>query len=176
MVTFRAAVLAAAIVLAGQSVAAGADPRIRTSHPRLAHLLAEGQRRSATFRDLVARLHASDVIVHVEAAPRGYPIDGGLQFVGATPLRRYLRVTVRTTLHNCDLMGLLGHELRHAVEVADRRDVRDQSAFRALYQRIGEPGHLVGNETYDTRAAVEAGLRVALELRTADSRPQPPAK
>ncbi|MGE0865408.1 MAG: hypothetical protein AB7P34_16050 [Vicinamibacterales bacterium] len=167
-----------AIVLSVGTLRASADPdsRVRSSHPRLSRLLAEGQRRSSTFRDLVDRLHDSDLIVHVEAAPQGYPIDGGLQFVGATPLRRYLRITVRTSLHNCDLMGLLGHELRHAVEVADRRDVRDQSAFRALYQRIGEPGHLVGNETYDTRAAVEAGLRVALELRAAVSRPQPPAK
>lgn len=141
------------------------EPRIRSSHPRLTHLLREGQRRSATFRELAARVQASDLIVHAEAAPPGYPLEGGLQFVGATPLRRYLRITVRTDLGESELLGLLGHELMHAVEVAGRTSVRDQASFLALYESIGEPSHRTGSVTYDTRAAVEAGVKVSLELR-----------
>ncbi len=129
------------------------------------HLLREGQRRSATFRELTARVQASDLIVHAEAAPPGYPMDGGLQFVGATPLRRYLRITVRTDLGESELLGLLAHELMHAVEVAGRESVRDQASFRALYEGIGVPSYRTGSVTYDTRAAIAAGVKVSLELR-----------
>lgn len=141
------------------------EPRVRSSHPRLSHLLLEGARRSATFRDLAARLQRSDVIVHVEAAPPSYALDGGLQFVTATSFVRYLRITVRTDLPNTELVGLLGHELRHAVEVADSPVIRDEVSFLHFYEAIGRPTRRNMSVTYDTPAAVEAGLRVALELR-----------
>lgn len=153
------------LALSSRSAAADPEPRVRSSHARLHRLLAEGHHRSATFRRLVDHLQTSDVIVHVEPAPPGHPIDGGLQFVGSTPLGRYLRITVRTDLRNSDLVGLLGHELRHAVEVASNPGVRDQASFRRFYEGIGQPSHRGGTTTYDTRAAVEAGVQVALELR-----------
>lgn len=148
-------------------VAAAADPeaRVRASHPRLAQLLEEGEQRSATLRDLIARLQLSDVIVHLESAPPGHPMDGGMQFVGAVALTRYVRVTLRTDLPADALMALIGHELRHAVEVAENADIRDERSFRNFYEERGRPSHKGRSVTYDTRAAVEAGQRVAVELR-----------
>jgi len=144
-----------------------ADPetRVRCSHPRLRHLLTEGHHRSATFRDLVARLQASDVIVHVEAAPPGHFVDGGLQFVTATASTRYVRVTLRTDLPMGENVALLGHELRHAVEVAEAPGIRDEASFQRFYDAVGRPHQRGRMLTYDTRAAIETGLRVALELR-----------
>lgn len=149
------------------AVPAVADPstRVRASHPRLAHLLLAGEQRSATFRDLIARLQVSDVIVHLESAPPGHPLDGGMQFVGAIGLARYVRVTLRTDLQAEALMALIGHELRHAVEVAENPEIRDEVSFRGYYEERGRPSHRGRNVTYDTRAAVEAGQRVAVELR-----------
>jgi len=166
MPTLRITVFAVLISLIPPSASADPDSRVRSSHARLAALLTEGQLRSATFRQLTARLQISDLIVHVEAAPVGHPLDGGLQFVSATPLRRYLRITVRTDLPASQLVSLLGHELMHAVEVADRPEVRDEDSFRQLYESIGQPGPRGARVTYDTRAAVEAGTKVALELRS----------
>jgi hypothetical protein len=61
-----------------------------------------------------------------------------------------------------DAVMLLGHELRHALELADAPDVRDAAALVSLYRRIGDSysdGH-----RYDTAAARETGRRVRSEL------------
>lgn len=166
MFTFRPVAAACALItVLAASAAADPGPRVRSSHPRLARLLAVGERQSATFRDLLRRLQASDVIVHVEEAPPGRVVDGGLQFVTSTALARYLRVTMRLDLHTIDLVALLGHELRHAVEVAEHGEVRDESSFRRYYEATGLLTHRGSLVTYDTRAAVVAGQRVAIELR-----------
>lgn len=146
--------------------AADLDCRVRASHPHIVRLLATGEQGSATFRDLLERLQASDVIVHVEAAAPGHGIDGSLQFVTASGSTRYLRVSIRLDLRTSELVALLGHELRHAVEVAERVDVRDELAFRRLYEEAGRPTRRGRRRvTYDTRAAIVAGQRVAIELR-----------
>jgi hypothetical protein len=158
-------------------VMADADSRVRAAHPRLVRLLSLGEQRSATFRELMGRLQASNVIVHFEVAPPGHPIDGGLQFVASTAITRYLRVTLRTDLPANELMALMGHELRHAVEVAESPGIRDEASFRRYYEQRGRPTQRDRMVTYDTRAAVEAGLRVALELRTSQAwRAERPAK
>jgi hypothetical protein len=160
-------VLALGLLFTSAALAKASDPeaRVRVSHPRLARLLEAGEGRSATLRDLVARLQLSDVIVHLEGAPPGHPIAGGMQFVGAVALTRYVRVTVRADLPAEALMALIGHELRHAVEVAENPEIRDEPSFRNYYQEWGRPSHRGRTVTYDTRAAVEAGQRVAVELR-----------
>ena len=160
-------VLAVGILISGYAfpAAAASESRVRGSHPSLVHLLFEGERRSATFRDVLGRLEASDVIVYVEAGGVGHGMDGGLQFVTATSLTRYLRVTMRLDLPAAALVALLGHELRHALEVAENAAVRDQDSFRQFYERWGTATHRGDVVTYDTEAAVTTGLRVALELQ-----------
>ena len=155
------------VLLAVTVVPAAADPpsRVRASHPRLVKLLVEGGERSATLRALVARLDASDLIVHIQAGPPGHGLAGAMQFVAATAFTRYLRVTVRTDLPAFELTALIGHELRHAVEVADSSVIRNESSFRQYYETQGRPTQRGGTVTFDTHAAVEAGQRVAVELR-----------
>jgi len=139
--------------------------RLRASHPHLVYLLSVGEHRSPTFRNLIGRLEESDVIVHFESAPPEFAVDGGLQFVASTAFTRYLRVTLRTDLPAEELIALLGHELRHAVEVAESPEVRDELSFRRFYQIRGRATNRGRTVTYDTRAAIETGLRVAQELR-----------
>lgn len=170
MLILRSLVVCVVLSAGALPALAGPESRVRSSHARLLLLLSEGQHRSVTFRDLVARLQASDIIVHVEGAPPGHPIDGGLQFVTSTPLVRYLRITVRTDLPSSTLVGLLGHELMHAVEVADSPGIRDERSFRHFYEAVGWPNPRRRGLTFDTQAAVEAGLRVARELRLSAAR------
>ena len=136
--------------------------RVRGVTSFVTQLLADASRRSPTFASLVAALEKTDVIVHVEEvihlAPR---TEGRLMFTVATGGVRYLRVQVLRGMAPSHLMSVIGHELQHAVEVAEHRDVRDIASFVALYERIGERGH---RGQYDTAAARTAGQRVRNEL------------
>ena len=61
-----------------------------------------------------------------------------------------------------EMIALIGHELRHAVEVAEAGDVHDQDSLTLLYQRIGERGR--GEHLFDTVAAQTTGRQVRKEL------------
>lgn len=140
------------------------DRRVRSADRRLARLLAVGLDRSPTFAHLVRAVNASDVIVYIEATgslPR--TLAGRLLLLPLTGAQRYLRIQVRADLPDQELVALIGHELRHALEIAEDPTVRDERAMLALYQRIGRAtrGTL---HAYDTEDAQVAGRRVRSEL------------
>lgn len=125
-------------------------------------ILLDAAARSATVRDLLDRIAASDVIVYVElTAPAQVPI-ARTKLVAATPAARFLRVGINVALPMHDWAALLGHELQHAVEIAEHPDVRDDEGVRRLYASIG---HQYGIDNYETDAAVTIERRVREELR-----------
>ena len=65
-----------------------------------------------------------------------------------------------------NLMGSIGHELRHAIEVLDDPTVVNNATMFFLYERIGYHG--TGSGAVETRAAVDAGDTVRAELRSFD--------
>jgi hypothetical protein len=136
---------------------------IRTTDQAIRPLLKRGFRQSAAFSTLVRRLHASDVIVYVEGVDRlPGSLDGRLVMLPVSNGFRYLRIQI--AMHNArseDLISLLGHELQHAVEIAEALEVRDQAGMAKLYDRIGVRG---GYHLYDTAAAQEMGRLVKREL------------
>ena len=141
------------------------DPfrRVRTTDRFIQSMLAQGMKRSVTFGDLVAAVNASDVIVYIQRVNKLPPtIAGQLMIVPVANGQRYLRIQVLDRLPPDDTIALIGHELRHALEVAASPDVHDQAGLTALYKRIGEPGGLA--HSFDTRAAQNTGRRVRLEL------------
>lgn len=137
--------------------------RIRGATPRVNKLIAEGVQRSRTFAELVNEVHGTDVIVYVEAS-FGLPPDvsGRILLAGVAGEQRYLRIQVRATLQRDQLIATIGHELRHALEVAADRTVVDDKGFEALYRRIGDTPHAGGG--FDTVAARTTGRRVRDEL------------
>ena len=142
------------------------DPRnhIRTTDQRLIRLLRQGVRGSETFRRLVDRLRQSDVIVYLECGGTG-STGGRLTFVSAAASWRYVHVRV-ARLPSADVqIALIGHELQHAVEVADAPDVIDLPSLAREYQRIGflSP-QLNPGVSFDSSAAVDAGYRVLREM------------
>jgi hypothetical protein len=140
-------------------------PHVRTTSRVVAAALREGYRRSATLRDRLDRLARSDVIVHVAPWwPSCSRIAGRTRFVTAAGGHRFVRVDVDAGLTGPALIGLLAHELQHAVEVADDASARDTRSFAVLFRRIGR--RVCGaRDCYDTDAAAETGLRARLELR-----------
>lgn len=137
--------------------------RVRTTDKVIARLIEEGQRRSVTFADLVAAVNATDVIVYVQRVDNLPPVVGAqLVLVPVSTPQRYLRVQVRSTLPPTEIIALIGHELRHALEVAAAPAVRTQAQMAALYREIGHTGS--GVDVFDTAAARAAGDRVKAEL------------
>lgn len=141
-------------------------PRLRPQDGRSTALLDAGARRSETFRQLIARINRSDVIVYVEMAPalRGR-FAGTLQWVAATKNFRYVRVSLNPELSEQLQIASLGHELQHAVEVIDAPDVVDTPTLMALYRRIGHQRSM-HELRWDTAAANRIGEQVRSELAT----------
>lgn len=136
---------------------------VRAVDLQMSKTIREGLRRSATFAALVAALNRSDVIVYIETS-RGLPttIAGRLLFAAGPQSQRYLRIQVNGPPRSNELIALVGHELRHALEVAESPDVRDEQTLIALYERIGHNGSR--QHQYDTIAAQDTGRRVRMEL------------
>lgn len=140
------------------------DRHVRSADRSIADVLAAGMRRSGTFAHLVLALNKSDVIVYIESG-RVLPssIVGRLLLAAGPQGTRYLRIQVSGHPGSNDMIALVGHELRHALEVAESPDVHDQAGLIALYERIGHPS--TGIHQYDTLAAQNTGRQVKAELK-----------
>jgi hypothetical protein len=135
---------------------------IRTSDQSVRRLLRRGYRNSPTFAGLVARLQRSDVIVYVEDVPRlPGALDGRMMLLPRSNGYRYVRIQLALRGAPDDSIALLGHELQHAVEVADAIEVQDSAGLQRLYQRIGVRA---GAQVYDTTAAQDTARVVRREL------------
>lgn len=157
------------------SLAAGVPQRdgshVRTTDTRLRTEIDEGLARSSFFRDLVARLDGSDVIVYAEAeCPMSLRLFGRLTFMASGGGRRYVNVRVSCALNDAEQIAALGHELRHAVEIAEAASVIDTASLAREYQRIGFASYAApAGSGFETRAAIEAARQVWSELeRTAE--------
>lgn len=148
--------------------ASGADkpPVAMLSHVRAAQsavrLLEDAAARSATVRELMARLAGTDVIVYVEITPSPQATLARTKLVTATAAARFLRIGINLAVPPVDAPALFAHELQHALEIAECVDVRDDAGVRRLYTRIG---HQHGVDQYETDAARAIERRVQQELR-----------
>ena len=138
------------------------ERHIRTTDPIIKSFLKRGLRQSSTFAAIVMRLQQSDVIVYVEGIDRlPNSLEGRLTILPVPRGFRYVRIQLRMRFSLDDSIALLGHELQHAVEIAEASDVRDEKGLAKLYQRIGMNS---GEHIYDTAAAQEMGRIVRREL------------
>ena len=153
------------IALAAQDPHDEAQRHVRATDPLMLRLIREGQQRSATFRALIERLEQSDVIVYLECGGRSAPPGGRLTFISAAAGLRYVQVHVARLTYLDQQLAIIGHELRHAVEVADAPEVVDDASLAREYTRIGyvNPRVLTGI-AFDSDAAVKAGYQVLREI------------
>ncbi len=163
-------VTAGAVVLLALAVAspAAADdcgphvPRLRPVDRSSGEVIADGCKRSPTFKHLVDEIEQTDLFVYIEAS-REVPktMHAFMQLAGASGRYRYLRIVLRLPASTDALIAQLGHELQHITEVGHASDVRDQPAMEALYRKIGEES----GAGWDTAAARAVGRQVLEELR-----------
>ena len=166
--------VAAAILACTLALAAGSGPdlstpldriafRVRATNPRAQEWIRTGATASRTFRSLLNRLGDSDVIVYLEIVDR---IAGGaagqMYFVAATGGMRYLRIEVVADPDAARMLALVGHELQHAVEVADAPHVRDSQSLGMLYRGMFD--NALGAPHHDSVAARLTEQRVKTEI------------
>jgi hypothetical protein len=157
------------VFLLATVAAAGADdviPRLRTTDRRIRALLDDGIAQSPSLRALVARLAGSDVVVYLRCGTLPAGLDAQLTFVSAAGGFRYVVVRLAFALPPQRTIATLGHELQHAVEIADHRDIVDQASLARAYARIGF-AHRAGRAVtaFDTQAAIAAGVRIGREIK-----------
>ena len=136
--------------------------RVRTNTLALATLVQRATERSITFRSLVETISASDGIVYVNEGECGHGVRACLVAVSAAGPNRILWVKVDTRKADWDIMGSIGHELRHAVEVLEDPTVTSNAAMYFFYSRRGRRGT---TSSFETEAAVQAGHAVRTEVR-----------
>ncbi|OFW04618.1 MAG: hypothetical protein A3H96_09535 [Acidobacteria bacterium RIFCSPLOWO2_02_FULL_67_36] len=119
---------------------AGARPivsgtRIRPLDAKAADLLEQGPLRSRTIKRLIDTLEQSDVIVFVSTGL--LMISGETVFVTESSGTRFLRIVLSVPEADDRLLGWLGHELQHAVEIATAPEVTSVETMAAFYRHVG---------------------------------------
>ena len=156
------AVLSASSTIASERIG---GPRLRPQDKRVAQVLKEGAVRSETFRALVNRIEAGNVIVYIAVTPLlKSTLSGSLTWMTRAGDFRYVRASVRTDLTFDQMIASVAHELQHAVEVIEDESVTDERSLAALYKRIGQPSGSAGRSGWETAAAQRTGTQVRREL------------
>jgi hypothetical protein len=162
----------AAIDVEAQSAVRPESTNVRSANSRLAGALSDGIRRSHTLRSLVAALDASNVIVYLHDGRCVRPAEACLMIVRTASETRLVHINFRIAGTGPDvflayqdrLITQIGHELQHAVEIANNSDVIDAATLSGLYDRIGERRDSLGDIRYETEAAIQAGQRILREI------------
>lgn len=96
------------------------SPQVRVLDKVAGMAYEQGYAQSQTFRALVATLEASDVIVHVVTSRAlQTQVSGATRFVTRQGGWRYVRIELSASLTQKSRTSVLGHELQHAVEIAN---------------------------------------------------------
>jgi hypothetical protein len=143
------------------------DPHIRSSEAELLAAVHDGIHLSPTLQHIVGRLETSDVIVYLmfnRPAAAARP-TAHISLLATSAGRRYLRVTIDRSSTGCERIALLGHELHHALEIAESPSVTDEAGLAALYRRIGFRSVNDHTDCFDSVGAILAGQLIARELR-----------
>ena len=146
------------------SARAAFDPHIRTGEPEILDALVAGARVSPTLQHLLDRIEASDVVVYIGFDRSPSPQSAGhLSLLTAAAGRRYLRVTIDRRSVGSQRIAILGHELHHALEIAESPSVIDDATLSALYRRIGFRSGGARGDCFDSAGAILAGQTVRKE-------------
>jgi hypothetical protein len=124
-------------------------------------LIASATEHSPTVEYLIRRLNESDVFVYVTVTQIDIPTAKTVLLACPGPYR-YLHVSINATLPPEERLVLLGHELQHALEIADAPEVRDNLTMAALFKRIG--WRAGAPNKFETHLAQAMGARVRRDL------------
>jgi hypothetical protein len=163
---FVAAALVGSAALVPQDAVTPLSDRIRPLDTASERLIAQGLDRSPTISALVDRLMHSTVVVYVASAG-DLRVPGVLTFIARAGGLTYVCVRIQPMIMLHDRLPVLGHELQHAVEIADAGDqIAEESALEMLYRKIGFQS---GRHAFESEGARATESKIRRELtRRAD--------
>jgi hypothetical protein len=141
-------------------------PRVRSSSAFIRGVIDDAIEASPTFRKLVTTIGGTDGIVYVEQGTCRHGVRACLSLsVTQSAGFRFLRILINlsaasTRKGRLDLIGTIGHELWHALEVLADRTLTTVAAIFQFYAREA----LTGHDAFETEAAVSAGARIRHEV------------
>ena len=143
---------------------------VRAERQEARRLVAAAAASSATVWRLMGDLDRTDVVVYVECSPPiGERRHGRLSLLSAAGGHRYLSIWVNQQRSVAERIALFGHELQHALEMAQAPSAVSPQTMAAHFATIGRPAHRSG--AFETEAARAVGQQVRREL--AEHQPQP---
>jgi len=135
--------------------------RVRSEQPAIAAFIEQGVARSETFRGLVATIDWTDGLVYVEGGKCWRSVHACLVLtVKVAGPHRLLRILVDPRRPQRTLISSIGHELRHAIEVLNEPSIRSNAAIFRFFSEVGP----TARETFETTAAIRAGIDICAEL------------
>ena len=137
---------------------------LRPMDAQLRGVVRAGSEQSPSFRALVDRLAATDVVVYVQCAQLRSHLDGELQFMSAVGGIRYVLVRLSRQLTRWRKIAILGHELQHALEIAERPEIVDSTTLARAYEQFGFMRRAGSRVDFDTAAAIGTGNTIWREV------------
>ena len=147
------------------------SPHVRPERG-MQRLVDEAARRSPAIREWVDRLESLDVTVYIRTkAFTQSDLEGRVALQSVTGSHRYLIIEIACGHSELTQMATLGHELFHAIEIAEEPSVVSPDTLANFYSRIGrETGDSWGRRTFETAGAAAAGNRTRRQLLTNTTR------
>ena len=137
---------------------------LRPIDAQMRGLVQAGREQSPSFSALADRLAATDVVVYIKCAPLRPHVHGELIFLGAAGGVRYVMVRVAPHLTTQRKIAILGHELQHALEIAERPEIVDSTTLARAYEQFGYTRRTGSRVDFDTAAAIGTGNTIWREV------------
>jgi hypothetical protein len=146
-------------------------PRPASAHVRAVsdvarQTLADALSRSSTVARLVRELNATDVIVFVDTRVDPAIPTAETMLMAATASVRYVHVILNPRMTFDERVEYLGHELQHAIEIAQDAAAIDSASVRRRFASIGRevPSASPREKSYETEGARLVSSLVRREL------------
>lgn len=141
------------------------SPHVRPERG-LQRLVDDAARRSPAIQEWIDRLEQLDVTVYIRLQTFAQiDLEGRVALLSVSGAHRYLVIELAGGRGELMQMSTLGHELFHAIEIAEEPSVVDLDTLADLYTRIGiRTGDSRGLRTFETTGAAEAGDRARKQL------------
>jgi hypothetical protein len=145
-----------------------ASPHVRAVSDVARSTLADALSRSATIARLVRELNASDVIVFVDTRIDPSIPTAETMLMAATASVRYVHVILNPRMTFDERVEYLGHELQHALEIAQDARATDSASVRRRFEAIGRevPSMSRREKSFETDGAQRVSAAVRRELMT----------
>lgn len=163
------------VVLASAAPATAQDARQPPPHVRpergVQRLVDEAARRSPAIRELMDRLEHLDVTIYIRGRSRKSISKAASRWHQPARATAIWSSSWPADARSSRRWPRSGHELFHAVEIAEEPSVVNATTPAAFDGRIGrQTGEIDGKRTFESQGAAAAGQQVWRELRTANTR------